>query len=133
MLRYFTGVLASFSLHRRRVSMPRSCGPILLSIVGLSWLFAVAACSSQSNQIPQVAQSPCPGTGLNEQLSASAASVEALNNSPQFDYRIGPEDLLEISVFEVPELSRTVRVSASGEISLPLVGTHKAAGLTQAE
>jgi polysaccharide export outer membrane protein len=46
------------------------------------------------------------------------------------DYRIGPEDLLDISVFEVPELSRTVRVSTSGEISLPLVGTLKAAGLS---
>ncbi len=37
------------------------------------------------------------------------------------DYRIGSEDLLEIAVFEVPELSRTVRVSSSGDISLPLL------------
>jgi polysaccharide export outer membrane protein len=36
--------------------------------------------------------------------------------------------LVEISVFEVPELSRSVRVSANGEISLPLVGTLRAAG-----
>src|SRR5580765_2004158 len=35
------------------------------------------------------------------------------------EYRIGPEDLIEVTVFEVPELSRTVRVSASGDISLP--------------
>lgn len=46
------------------------------------------------------------------------------------DYRIGPEDLLQISVLEAPDLSRTVRVSADGEISLPLLGSVQAAGLT---
>jgi polysaccharide export outer membrane protein len=46
------------------------------------------------------------------------------------DYRIGPQDLLEISVFEAPELNRAVRVSASGEISIPLVGAVQASGLT---
>jgi polysaccharide export outer membrane protein len=51
-------------------------------------------------------------------------------NSAVEDYRIGPEDLLEISVFEAPELNRAVRVSASGEISLPLLGVVQSAGLT---
>ena len=46
------------------------------------------------------------------------------------DYRIGSEDLLQISVLEAPDLSRTVRVSADGEISLPLLGAVQAAGLT---
>ena len=45
------------------------------------------------------------------------------------EYRIGAEDLLEISVFEAPEMNRTLRVSASGEITLPLVGPVRAAGL----
>ena len=49
---------------------------------------------------------------------------------PSEDYRIGAEDLLEITVFEAPELNRSLRVSASGEISLPLLGGIKAAGLT---
>jgi polysaccharide biosynthesis/export protein len=47
--------------------------------------------------------------------------------------RIGPEDLLEITVFEAPEMNRTVRVSANGEISLQLLGPMKAAGLTPRE
>jgi polysaccharide export outer membrane protein len=45
-------------------------------------------------------------------------------------YRIGPDDLLDISVFDVPDLSRTVRVSAGGEISLPLLGSVAVAGQT---
>ncbi len=49
------------------------------------------------------------------------------------EYRIGPEDLLEITVFEAPELNRSVRISASGEFSLPLLGAVKAAGLTPRE
>jgi polysaccharide biosynthesis/export protein len=51
-------------------------------------------------------------------------------NSAAEDYRIGPQDLLEISVFEAPELNPAVRVSASGEISLPLVGAVQAVDLT---
>ena len=46
------------------------------------------------------------------------------------DYRIGPSDLLEISVFQVPELSRTVRVNARGALTLPLIGQIQAGGLT---
>jgi polysaccharide export outer membrane protein len=46
------------------------------------------------------------------------------------DYRIGPQDLLDISVFQVPDLSRTVRVNSGGQISLPLIGGLQAGGLT---
>jgi polysaccharide biosynthesis/export protein len=62
------------------------------------------------------------------QLKQSLAGP--ITNSTAEDYRIGPQDLLEISVFEAPELNRTVRVSASGEISLPLLGAVEAAGAT---
>jgi polysaccharide export outer membrane protein len=46
---------------------------------------------------------------------------------------LGTEDLLEISVFEVPDLNRTVRISETGTISLPLLGEIHAAGLTPRE
>ncbi|HKS82974.1 MAG TPA: polysaccharide biosynthesis/export family protein [Candidatus Acidoferrales bacterium] len=49
------------------------------------------------------------------------------------DYRIGPDDQLDISVLEAPELSRSPRVSASGEVSLALVGSVRAEGLTTRE
>ncbi len=49
------------------------------------------------------------------------------------DYRVGPEDLLQISVFDVEELNTTVRVRPSGFISLPLIGAVKVAGLTEEE
>ena len=46
------------------------------------------------------------------------------------EYRIGPQDLLELQVFGVDALNRTVRVNSRGFISLPLVGLIQAAGLT---
>ena len=49
------------------------------------------------------------------------------------EYRIGANDLVAVSVFDAPELNRSVRVSASGEISLPLLGAFQAAGLTPRE
>ncbi|WP_175498026.1 polysaccharide biosynthesis/export family protein [Dokdonella immobilis] len=49
------------------------------------------------------------------------------------DYRVGPQDQLEIAVFGVPDLTRTVRVNSNGEISLPLVGGIVAGGKTVPE
>lgn len=70
---------------------------------------------------------------FNERLKG-AGLAERDNASRSYpDYRIGPEDLLEISVFEVTELSRSVRVSASGEISLPLLGVVRVRGLSALE
>lgn len=45
-------------------------------------------------------------------------------------YKIGPQDVLEFSVFKVPELGKTVQVADTGTINLPLVGEVRAAGLT---
>ncbi len=64
---------------------------------------------------------------IQEMLPPSGASGPGAGPG---DYRIGAEDLLQISVLEAPDLDRAVRVSEEGEISLPLVGTLRAAGLT---
>src|SRR5262249_51105677 len=42
---------------------------------------------------------------------------------------IGPGDLLEVTVFDTPELSGKVRVSSAGDVSLPLIGALHVAGL----
>jgi polysaccharide export outer membrane protein len=48
-------------------------------------------------------------------------------------YTIGPLDVLEISVFGVPELSGQVEVSDNGNIQLPLLGETPVAGKTPEE
>jgi polysaccharide export outer membrane protein len=48
-------------------------------------------------------------------------------------YKIGPQDVLDISVFKAPELARSVQVAESGTINLPLVGEVHAVGKTAQE
>lgn len=49
------------------------------------------------------------------------------------EYKIGPRDLLDISVFGLKELNKTVRVSEDGKITLPLLGEVEVEGLTKTE
>lgn len=78
-------------------------------------------------------------TALNASASSSAAKIFAANAAPgqgseaNDDYKIAPLDLLEISVFGVADLNRSVQVSSSGMISLPLIKTVKAGGLTSSQ
>lgn len=60
-----------------------------------------------------------------------AAKVAMTATDPE--YMIGIEDVLEISVWKNPDLSKTVRVRPDGMISMPLIGDMKAAGLTPAQ
>ena len=64
---------------------------------------------------------------LNQSLATPSAGAE------QGEYRIGAHDLLEINVFEAPDLNRSLRVSAGGEISMPLLGAIQSSGLTARE
>jgi polysaccharide export outer membrane protein len=62
---------------------------------------------------------------------ASSAAPKAVDSVSSADaYTIGPTDVLEISVFKVPELYKTVQVADTGTINLPLVGEVPAAGKT---
>jgi polysaccharide export outer membrane protein len=49
------------------------------------------------------------------------------------DYRIGPKDLLEITVYGLPENNQTVRVSEDGTITMSLLGRVEVSGLTAQE
>jgi len=63
----------------------------------------------------------------------SPSNADPAFNLTAADYRIGSEDLLEIQVFGVDQLSRTVRVNSLGNVSLPLIGTMVVGGLTAQE
>lgn len=52
---------------------------------------------------------------------------------PGLTYVIGPYDELDVVAFNMPDLSRKIRVDADGTASLPLVGPVKASGLTPTE
>jgi polysaccharide biosynthesis/export protein len=64
---------------------------------------------------------------------AAASSLATETRPAAKDYRIGSEDLLEIQVFGVEQLTRTVRVNSRGFVSLPLIGNLQVGGLTAQE
>ena len=66
----------------------------------------------------------------NERLRSLAASSN--HTVAPSDYVIGPGDLVNVQVFDVPEMSRELRVSQTGTIGMPLVPVRMhIAGLTE--
>lgn len=67
---------------------------------------------------------------VTDSLSLQASAVGEVVG----DYRIGATDLLRVNVFQVPDLSfDEIRVDASGNIQMPMIGSVQAAGLTPNE
>src|SRR5215472_11928438 len=86
-----------------------------------SFLMILAASPTRASaKKPQ--GSPAPPSG-------SAPSSPPGPESPS-DYKIGPKDLLDVKVFEIPDLNGDRRVSDTGTISLPLLGDLNVAGMT---
>ena len=70
-------------------------------------------------------------------INKALATVATNTAVQRADYQIGPEDLLQITLFNIPEAEArvtprtiSVRVSQQGLVSLPLIGDIKVAGLT---
>jgi len=66
-----------------------------------------------------------PPTSFKEVPSAPGPAASAPS-----DYVIGPQDTLEVNVFQVTDLTKTVKVESSGTILLPLIGQVRASGRT---
>ena len=82
----------------------------------------------------------CSGTATRDPAGGAVATtlptpeiVAAIPNAAQAESRVGPFDVIEVSVYRVDELNRTVQVNASGQITLPLIGTVQAGGKTVPE
>ena len=65
----------------------------------------------------------------NDASKASAETAPGLS----FEILIGPGDLIEVSVYGASDYVKEVRVLSTGEITLPMAGTVKVAGLTPAQ
>jgi polysaccharide export outer membrane protein len=121
--------------------------PPLKILVPLGLAVALAACASSgpeatptagtSAAIPMTAASPSTtataGAGATKVAAPGPAGSLPGVTVSEGDYRVSPMDVLDISVFQVPDLSKTVQVSASGQINLPLIGTVAVSQKTTAE
>jgi len=65
--------------------------------------------------------------------SSSTTATEEAASYVSGDYKIGPEDTVEVIIWRNADLSKVVTVRPDGNISLPLIGDVKALGMTAAE
>lgn len=90
---------------------------VVAAVMGVAAL-ALAACgTSQTTARSNVTLPPPDPVRIEPTVAATG-------------YIIGPMDKLDVNVFQVPDLTRTVEVDAAGQIILPLIGPVTAAGKT---
>jgi polysaccharide export outer membrane protein len=82
---------------------------------------ALAACSSENAAIAKLP----PGAAMGAADATKAPVTE--------DYRLWPQDIVQIEVFNMPALSRATQLDSSGNIDVPLLGTVSASGKTAHE
>jgi polysaccharide biosynthesis/export protein len=86
-------------------------------------VLTVALCTAVA--AAQDSSKPAPRTTAPEKTDTAPQSAA------ESDYKIGPQDVLRIDVWEEPRISRTaIPVRPDGKISLPLLNDIQAAGLT---
>jgi polysaccharide export outer membrane protein len=97
-------------------------------------LGALLATSGMAHAVFAQALIASPKPAANAAGAASNSSAAAVDPPAEAAsaFQIGPEDILDISVWKNPELSRIVPVRPDGKVSLPLVNDIQAAGLTPA-
>lgn len=109
----------------RRRSLLAWFALLLLAVSTLS-----GCAGSSSNLRAGTTRAVSSGT---EALAAPDTMTSAGVYTGGTDYRIGAQDLIEVSVFQVEDLNRAVRVNTNGQISLPLIGNVQAGGRTVEE
>ena len=127
----FTGSLQSLdhgmNLAYRLPSATRaSCGRVVMA---LAFALALSACAGPTGENLAGPAPTAPSSGGAE-LSRLADRFTNATKPGTGAYKIGPQDVLEINVFNVAELNRTLQVADNGSINFPLVGEISTTGKT---
>jgi polysaccharide export outer membrane protein len=110
----------------------RSCLPVML---GVSFLIQVGLAQNstviQETTHPQDAPKEAPG--IISMPAGDSSDQKNFQHADSSKLVLGPGDEVEITVYGAPDLSGHTRISGEGNISLPLVGYVRIAGLTSSE
>jgi len=109
--------------------LPGQAWVCLLPLLALLASFVPTALQAQPGQLPSAGT--LESSALTAPTSLAAGDRVQAPASAEPEYLISPDDVLEVYVLDVPELSRAYEVSATGKVTLPLLAAPvAAAGLT---
>ncbi len=92
----------------------------LIRIAGLSFLFIVTLCIAF-------------GIGVRFTVPASAQVQTGPSASAADNYVLGPNDRVRLKVYGEPDIAGEYEIDSTGQVSIPLAGHVRAAGLTTRE
>src|SRR5579864_5666354 len=87
-----------------------------LAVVSISFLARISRAQTAAQDQPAAD----PSTPANDDLPPPPSVEGGGELGP--DYVVGPEDILSLEVFNVPEMKQTVRVDNDGTITVKLLG-----------
>lgn len=108
--------------------------PVAFMVMGL----VIVGCGGGGKSSPQMATAQALSQ-MQAQKSKQDLQKQLIYQAPQSslssykDYRVGAEDLIEVTFFGNDELDREVRINGRGQISLPLIGVVQVDGLSPQE
>lgn len=119
--------------NRRGLKFVLSCAALVsFSVVAAAQQSPRSAPSNPADSALSAGQ-PASSLALSSNGAVSRQPATAGKDDRPVLLKFGVGDLLEVSVYNVPELATKTRISNSGEIYLPLIDYVHVAGLTQEE
>jgi polysaccharide export outer membrane protein len=108
---------------------------LITTLLLLPGLYACSSSGGLSATGSNAATGPLVPTSANTAAIPGGGTLTAVAGIPadpgsHSTYRIGPQDLLKIDVFQVAEFSTQERVNATGMITMPEIGDVQVGGLT---
>nr|WP_246720733.1 polysaccharide biosynthesis/export family protein [Methylocystis sp. H4A] len=101
------------------------CGRWGLILSGLTSLALLSACADTAGDPASFSR---PANHDQAEITRTATKFVANSTPGASGYLVGPQDVLDVAVFQAPDLSKTLQVAEDGTLNLPLAGQMTAAG-----
>lgn len=120
---------SSIKEYAEMMPLSRSLAPLLVAAFAAAC--GISSVSDDGTPKLGVAEAPArassaapakPAASQAVALDKAAQAYTAIADPKSKAYKIGPLDVLEVTVFKVPDLSKSVQVSEAGTINFPLIG-----------
>jgi polysaccharide export outer membrane protein len=124
----------------RNVEMKQTSANFLIKLLSVVFAVLVIATGSGAGYARRIMQQQkpeggqaAPSSGAQSPARSSGARGSNVLVSLEQDYRIGPNDVIDVQIDNAPELSRSFRVTAAGTFLMPYLGRITAAQKTPEE